>query len=180
MRKSNKETAVESTETKNQVRLSGRLLSLALRVGLIIVVLVVVFGVVFGLKRMPTALMQPAMQEGDLLLYYRLDRNFQLGDVVIAKHDGKERVLRIVALAGQTVDITEEGQLLIDGYPEATETYYQTAKLDDVEYPYRVQEDEVFLVGDYREAVDDSRKFGAVSKTELKGKVIGRFQVRNL
>ena len=177
------EVAIELNETKNnQARLRERLGSLALRVGLLILVCFVVFGVVFGLKRMPTALMQPSIMEGDLLLYYRMDRDFQVGDVVIAEHNDEDVVFRIVAMEGQMVEVTEKGDLLVDGYPEAIETYYKTATINegDIEYPYRVEEGKVFLVGDYREAVNDSRKFGAVEESKIKGKIIGRFQVRNI
>ena len=41
-----------------------------------------------------------------------------------------------------------------------------------VNYPLSLKKDEVFLLCDYREGGRDSRYFGAVSKKEIKGKVI--------
>lgn len=174
------EKSAVKTPGKKEVRFSKLLLNLTLRVGIVVAVLFVVFGMVFGLSRMRTALMMPSLHEGDVLLYYRLDRNFQLGDVVALKRGDKTYALRIVALGGQTVEVTDDGEVLVDGYPEATETYYPAEKIEAVSYPYKVPEDEVFLMGDYRMAVDDSRRWGAIPEEELKGKVIGRFQVRNI
>lgn len=162
-------------------RLNKKLLSLGLRLLVIALMLVVLFGVVFGLKRMDTAAMQPSVMEGDLLLYYRLARDYNVGDVVVLEQDGRTYVLRIVARAGQKVDINEDGKVLIDGFPEAEEPYYLSEKLEDseVKLPYTVPAGHVFVMGDYRTATEDSRQFGSVHLNDLKGKLMGRFQVRN-
>ncbi|MBQ3309843.1 signal peptidase I [Candidatus Saccharibacteria bacterium] len=162
-------------------RLNKKLLSLGLRIILVVLMLLVLFGVVFGLKRMDTSVMQPSVVEGDLLLYYRLARDYNVGDVVVVNLDGRDMVLRIVAKAGQKVNITENGKVLVDDYPEALEPFYKTEQPDEtgVKLPYVVPEGKIFVMGDYREATEDSREFGAVHMNDVKGKLMGRFQVRN-
>ena len=55
-----------------------------------------------------------------------------------------------------------------------TNVFYKTYPYDKkkVNYPLSLKKDEVFLLCDYREGGRDSRYFGAVSKKEIKGKVI--------
>lgn len=60
--------------------------------------------------------MFPAVRDGDLCITYRLER-YIIGDVVLYNTDGKEKVGRIVAVEGQTVEVTDGGELLMDGVP---------------------------------------------------------------
>ena len=54
-----------------------------------------------------------------------------------------------------------------------TDIYYPTPAWEGtVEYPLTLEEDEVFVLSDYRERAKDSRYFGPVTKKELKGTVI--------
>ena len=53
------------------------------RLFLLITVIGILFGVVFGLTPMANADMQPAVCAGDLMLYYRLDKNLKSDDVVV-------------------------------------------------------------------------------------------------
>lgn len=162
-------------------RLNKKLLSLGLRLVLIVLMLVVLFGVVFGLKRMDTSAMQPSVVEGDLLLYYRLSRDYNVGDVVVVENNGRTYVLRIIAKAGQSVDINDDGKVLVDNYPESAEPFYLTEKPDEsqIRLPYTVPQGHIFVMGDYRTATEDSRQFGSIHMNDIKGKVMGRFQVRN-
>ena len=171
----------DNTKELAKTRLNKKLLSLGLRLVIIVLMMLVLFGVVFGLKRMDTLAMQPSVVEGDLLLYYRLARDYNVGDVVVVEKDGKDYVLRIVAKSGQRVNINDEGKVLVDYYPEALEPFYLTEKSEEsqIRLPYTVPAGHVFVMGDYREATEDSRQFGSVHINDVKGKVMGRFQVRN-
>ena len=75
-------------------------------------------------------------------------------------------IKRIVGLPGETV-LIENGQVLIDGYP-LYEDYIGGSQMPD-EGPFVVGPDQVFLMGDNRNASFDSRRFGPVSIDDLVG-----------
>ena len=159
---------------KNIVRLVTKIVILS-------IIYYIFFGVVFGIKRMETSFMSPSITEGDLLIYYRMDKNYELGDVIVVKNN-KENVYRIVAKAGQTVDVNEQGVLLIDGYPEEHQAFYETDLKEDTQmiFPYTVEEGKLFVMNDYRLEKQDSRTFGTIFEDSIIGKVIGRLQIRNI
>ena len=115
--------------------------------------------------------MFPRISAGDLLLYYRLEKNFNSGDVLVFRKQGKISTGRVVAHGGDSVEITGDGELKVNGsIVIETNVFYKTYPYDKkkVNYPLSLKKDEVFLLCDYREGGRDSRYFGAVSKKEIK------------
>lgn len=83
-------------------------------------------------------------------------------------------VKRVIAMPNQTVDITDDGKVLVDGV-ELKEEYANglTASIDStVDYPLTVDEDSVFVMGDNRMHSKDSRAsdLGCVPIDALLGK----------
>ena len=81
----------------------------------------------------------------------------------------------MVAKAGDSVDIPEDGGLIINGSQMIeTDIFYSTGRREDgmISYPLTLSVNQVFVLGDYREGAEDSRTFGPVNKAEIKGKVI--------
>ena len=74
----------------------------------------------------------------------------------------------------------ETGALTVNGTAQTGEIIYPTVAKPGIEYPYRVPDDSVFLLGDYRSAAIDSRDFGPVPKKNVKGKVITILRRRQL
>ena len=140
--------------------------------------LFVIFGLVFGLAPMKNDDMSPRISAGDLMLYYRLQREWHTQDVVVLKKDGVTYTARIVAQGGDTVEITDNAELKVNGsLVLENDIYYSTPKYDDsVSYPVTLGVDEFFVLCDYREGAKDSRYFGPVQRSELKGKVITVFR----
>lgn len=146
-----------------------------IRFVILLVFLWLLFGVFFGITPMRGSDMFPRISAGDLLLYYRLEKNFNSGDVLVFKKQGKISTGRVVAHGGDSVEITGDGELKVNGsIVIETNVFYKTYPYDKkkVSYPLLLKKDEVFLLCDYREGGRDSRYFGAVSKKEIKGKVI--------
>ena len=59
-------------------------------------------------------------------------------------------------------ELNEQGVLLIDGYPEEHQAFYET-KLDEdaqITFPYTVEEGKVFVMNDYRLEKKDSDSAG--------------------
>ena len=143
---------------------------------LIILVLWLLFTFIFGFFVVYNDDMFPKMVPSDLLIYYRLDRDFYVGDVVVVGKNDANYALRIVASGGDTVDISEEGQLIVNNsYQAESNIFYPTGQYDQTEsqvtFPMKLKENEVFVLGDMRKGAKDSRYFGPVEKNEIKGKV---------
>lgn len=148
------------------------LVKLTFTVGIIALLLFVVFGfaVVDGNS------MYPALRDGDLVMFYRLESNYTAGDIV-AFHldaDGKDYVKRVVAREGDVVDIdNESGYLIVNGSVMTDEVLFPTTASDDaVPYPYTVPDGCVFVMGDNRGKSIDSRSFGPVDCGCIKGKLM--------
>lgn len=157
-------------------RLAGQaeVLSFFTRLAFLLVLLWILFGYVFGITAMKNDDMMPRISAGDLMLYYRLENNWRAQDVIVLKREGQQYVGRIVAVGGDTVEVTEDAQLIInDSYVAESGIYYSTPRYEsEVTYPLELKEGEVFVLCDYREGARDSRCFGPVKESEIKGKVI--------
>ena len=139
-----------------------------------IALLAVLLGLAFGITPMPNDDMAPRISAGDLLLYYRLADDWANGDVMVFEKDGEQYVGRIVARGGDTVEVTDQATLVVNGSTMLENNiYYTTPKYENgPAYPLTLAAGEFFVLCDYREGARDSRYFGAVRPAEVKGKVI--------
>lgn len=133
----------------------------------------ILLGVVFGLAVMEGEDMYPRLRDGDLMVYYRLQGEYHIGDVVTFSRDGRRYTGRIVAQGGDRVDLSEAGELLVNGSVQDEEIYYPTQAVGGgTSFPCTVPEESVFLLCDFRTNGTDSRMYGSVETEELDGKVI--------
>ena len=144
------------------------------RLILMALLLWILFGKLFGITPMANNDMSPSISAGDLIFYYRMQDTLRTDDVVVFEKDGKQYVGRIVGKGGETVEITDDARLKINGSTVMeTDIFYSTPRYEsDVVYPVELAEDEFFILCDYREGARDSRYFGAVERNEIKGKAI--------
>lgn len=101
--------------------------------------------------------MEPALSDSDVVLVDRLARYWRLparGDLVCFTDENGLFIKRIVALPGETVDI-KDGRVFIDSRP-LDESAYASGLMGDMD-PVTVPEGCVFLLGDNRALVYDSR-----------------------
>ena len=153
-----------------------------LRAGALAALLAVLFGVVFGLHIQPDDTMHPHIKPGDLLLFYRLPRELAAGEVVVFDKDGQRLTGRIVARGGDTVEITDDAALRINGSTVAEPDIYETTPPYDsgVTYPLTLADGEYFILCDAREGAQDSRWFGPVQQGEIRGRVIAALRRNEL
>ncbi len=147
-------------------------LSLLIRAAVFIAILVLLFTQVLFLKRVDGNEMFPALKDGDLALGFRLERTLRSGDVVLYQADGDLHFGRILTLGGNTVEISGDGSVKINGVSESGEILFSTDDPGTLTYPYEVPEGSVFILGDYRTETKDSRTFGAIPISSIKGKVL--------
>lgn len=139
-----------------------------------VILLAVLFGALFGITSVKNNDMSPRMSAGDLVLYYRLEQNLRIQDVVVFEKDGVQYVGRIMARGGDSVEVTEDSRLKVNNSMVVeSDIFYSTPRYgDEVEYPVELGENQFFILCDYRNGAKDSRYFGAVDREEIKGKVI--------
>lgn len=163
--------------------------SFIMRMAVLLLILWALFFQVIGLTHAPNADMYPRVDAGDLLLFYRLDRDVRSQDVVLLEKvtpdSAGEKDLycaRVVAAAGDTVDISDEGRLLVNGSQMIESNIFSSTPRYEgfLDYPLTLGPDECFVLADHREGGTDSRYFGPVSKDEIAGTVITVIRRTNL
>ena len=160
----------------------------ALRLVIILAVIWVLFFVIVGVTHMPSADMYPRIDMGDFVLFYRLDKDVKAQDIIVLEKEvpsleGRHLfICRVVAVAGDTVEITEDDHLIINGNTVVEPNiFYSTARYEGyTEYPLTLQEGECFVLADSRNGGTDSRFFGPVTRDEIDGTVITIVRRNNL
>lgn len=146
---------------------------LLIKIAVIVLVFVLVFTFLFGLHRMADPSMNPAIRDGDLLMFYRLNKTYAPGDTILLEFEGKHQVRRVIAMPGDTVDISEKGLTINGAFQQELEIFQTTARYaQGVTFPLTVGEDEIFVLADARENAVDSRIYGTVNINDTLGKVM--------
>lgn len=138
---------------------------------LLVAAAVLVFRFVIGFSVVDGVSMSPTLQSGDVVIYTRINPAVRRGDVLSLKlTSGEYYVKRAVALAGDVVELAD-GVLYVNDQPEAGDHVHGQTFPEDgsVTYPYTVDENCVFVVGDNRGESIDSRFFGAVKLSQVRG-----------
>ena len=118
--------------------------------------------------------MNPLFQKGDIVLSVECDEPVR-NDIIVFNQDNKLCMKRVIAVAGDKVEIDNEGVVSVNG--EVLDEPYVT-KLSlgnsDITFPYAVPPGTVFVLGDNREISSDSRnsQFGPVDTERIVGKAI--------
>ena len=120
--------------------------------------------------------MTPTLGENDIVLSIK-GTDLEAGDLVSFYIGNKLLVKRYIAGPGQWVDIDEYGNVSVDGKP-LEEPYISEKALGDtdIEYPYQVPENRIFVLGDHRATSVDSRNttIGCISDEQIVGKIVFR------
>ena len=156
-------------------------LALGIRIVAIVLITTVILTFIYGVHLISEPGMMPTAQSGDIVLIYRLNRNYNINDLVLLDFEGTRQIRRVIAQEGDVVDIIENG-LVVNGILQSDihargET---TAFEEGIEFPITVPENEVFLLGDARELATDSRIYGTVRISDTHGRVITILRRRNL
>lgn len=134
----------------------------------IIIIVVVVFVRTFIITpvKVNGNSMYPTLSGNEIMLLNKLG-DIDRFDIVVVQLEGEDSNLikRIIGLPGETVEIREnhiyiDGQMLEDEYG-----YGATYNIDPVD----LEEDEYFILGDNRIVSLDSRAFGKITRSEIKG-----------
>ena len=151
---------------------------LIIYITVLLIILWLMFFVVIGVLSAPNNDMSPNVRGGDLVMFYRLDKSPNANDIVVYEHDGTKYVGRVIARGGDTIEIKEKGGVVVNGNSIVESKIYEGTLPREglVKYPVQLGENEFFILADAREKAEDSRFFGKVEKSSIKGVVIGIFR----
>ncbi|MCL2365453.1 MAG: signal peptidase I [Oscillospiraceae bacterium] len=155
--------------------------ALAVKILVITVILTLIFTFFYGFHRTTDPDMTPMVKTGDLVLFYRLGRDYVIGDLLLLDFQGERQIRRVVARAGDTVDITESGLVVNGSLQQELDIFQQTWRYENsFDFPLTVGQGQVFVLGDAREGATDSRVYGSVNTEDTLGTVITIIRRRNL
>ena len=121
--------------------------------------------------------MVPTLVDNQVLVLYKLDKNYKRFDIVVIDHEinneNEHLVKRVIGLPGEYVEY-KDSKLYVNK-KEVKEDFikvetddFSLAKLGFLEIP----ENYYFVVGDNRGDSSDSRVLGLIPKKEIEGKVV--------
>ena len=158
------------------------LIRFLMKLGMVVAIVVLSFSFVFGVYRVSDPYMDPSVKDGDLVLFYRIDRMYTAGEVAVIRYKDKLTCCRVMAVGGDVVDIDDRGLKINGSYQviDAEEHGQTSAISDGTTFPLTVPANSVFLLADNRDGGVDSRIFGCLSVDDTEGKMMSLFRRRGL
>lgn len=118
--------------------------------------------------------MEPTLNDGNIVLVLKTD-NFETGDICSFYWQNKLLLKRVIGVAGDVINITEDGTVFVNG-KELNEPYVSEKSLGecDIDFPYQVPEGRIFVLGDHRSVSVDSRSstIGCIQSNQIVGRVL--------
>ncbi len=135
------------------------------------IILIIFFVFAWPIK-IEGASMNNTFKDGDRVFISRFSKWFEYydrGDIIVFEQelDGKNIIMikRIIAEGGDTISI-HNNVVMVNG--EVIEENYTLGEtVDNIDI--KVEEDNLFVMGDNREKSSDSRDYGTIEKSKIKG-----------
>lgn len=137
-------------------------------------VAVLISTMIMPVLRVTGTSMNPTLNNDEVLVCSKLSE-IKKGDIVAFYYNNKVLLKRVIGTSGDIIDITEEGTVSVNGEvldePYISETAFGEC---DIELPYQVPENRIFVMGDHRAVSIDSRSssVGCIADENIIGKVI--------
>lgn len=130
----------------------------------------------FPIFRVTGSSMEPTLQPKEIVVCLKSSR-FQSGDLVAFYYNNKVLLKRVIGTAGDTIEIDDSGNVFVNG-SQLDEPYITKKSLGqcDIDFPYQVPDNRIFVMGDNRETSVDSRTtaVGCIADEYVIGKVFLR------
>ncbi len=120
--------------------------------------------------------MAETLENGDVVIATSF-QDYRPGDIVAFYHNNTLLVKRVIAVSGDSVSLEEDGTVVVNGV-KLSEPYLTQKALGEcnIDFPCKVPNEELFVIGDNRETSIDSRNtaLGTVEKDLVVGKLFFR------
>jgi len=126
--------------------------------------------------------MTPTLNEGNYVVSLK-GSDFETGDVIAFYYNNKILVKRVIAQAGDWVDIDAQGNVYVNNRLIEEPYIYEKDFGDcNISLPYQVPESRIFVMGDHRSVSVDSRNtaVGCVAEEQIVGKIVFRVWPLNM
>lgn len=120
--------------------------------------------------------MNSTLVSGELVVSVK-NSSFKTGDVIAFYYNNNILVKRVIATSGDWVDIDLDGNVYVNN--ELIDEPYLEQKAfgePDIDFPYQVPDERIFVLGDNRAVSVDSRNYavGCVTSEQIVGKIVFR------
>lgn len=120
--------------------------------------------------------MTPTLADGEIIFTVKT-KELEPGDIVAFYYNNKILVKRVIAEAGDWVNIDTDGTVYVND-TAIDESYVVEKSFGDtnIELPYQVPDGKIFVMGDHRATSVDSRNtaVGCVGQEQIVGKILFR------
>lgn len=142
----------------------------------VVAAVVLIILLVLPILRINGMSMSNTLFDGDVVIGMNSSK-YQTGDVIAFNYNNNILVKRVIARAGDWIDIDEEGNVYVN--ERLLEEPYLTEKaLGDcnITLPYQIPDGKCFVMGDHRATSIDSRNtsVGCISDERVVGKIVLR------
>lgn len=118
--------------------------------------------------------MTPTLSEGNIVVSIK-DGSIERGDIVGVYYGNKLLIKRCIATEHQWVNIDEDGNVFVEG-EQLDEPYLSEKALGhtNIELPYQVPDNSIFVMGDHRATSTDSRNtsVGCIDTENVVGRIV--------
>jgi signal peptidase I len=182
-----------SPETAAEGKSNRWIIELAAVVVVAVVVAFLLRTFVIATYSIPSGSMEPTLQVGDRIVVDKLSYDLHgvdRGNIIVFSTPRTEDcagppvadlVKRVIGLPGETISLSGEGNVMIDGHllAEPWLPASQRGRTDPgpslagyaLHHPFRIPEGDVYVMGDNRTFSCDSRYWGPISESTIVGKV---------
>ncbi len=138
---------------------------------LIVVVIVIIRIFIATPVKVDGDSMYNTLSDNDIVLLYKLSSIDRFDIIVLKESDNNATIIkRVIGMPGDKVKIRNNKIYINNKIIEDEYAYGETSDYDEI----TLGDDEYFVLGDNRLISKDSRYFGAIKKSDIKGKAIFR------
>ena len=87
---------------------------------LVLVMIWLLFAFFLGVKMAPNDDMAPTINAEDIVVFYRMDKQPSLQDVVMINKNDTDYIGRVIGMPGDEIDIPKKGGLFVNGYQKGS------------------------------------------------------------